>query len=344
MPTSLIGALGVGRQSAKDVVAASIQYPPATSVGLNMNQNIQTYPAEVGGDYFLRGSYKGSVNGGGDVALVVRPNSFGNFLYMLAGQDTVTAVPGQSGAYSHSFVPFAPASGVDLPWFTLYKDLGKMSAEQYLNSKLRSLQVDIAKNSIVTAQASILSTTPSTITIASLGTETFDTTPAFQVCQAAITITNESSSPAITFPTKIERFSLGYTNNISEDEYSVGNYYMDGITLLQRTVTVNMDMVVRDTSTFYAATYLNGGTVPSAWSPVVYRGALTITLNSLTNIGSTTQPYQLVLTFPGLDFMMMPTNMAGAELIRATLSTQVTLGPSGGDKFSSTLINGVASY
>ena len=340
---SLVGALGVGRQSAKDTPTATTQFFPTTSLGLNMNQNTQALPAEIGGDYFLRGSYKASVIGGGDTACIVRPNSFGNLLYMLAGQDTVTPVPGQSGAYSHSFVPFTPSAGVDLPWFTFYKDVSKFYAEQHLNTKLRSLRVDIPKSSIVTTQASVLSTTPSTVTVASLGTETFDSTPPFQTCNGVITLAAESPSPALTFPVNLERFSLNFTNVLSEDEYAVGSFYLQDSSLLQRTVTVDMDFVLRDTTLIQAA-YLNGATIPNTWSPQIYRGALTVTMNSTTNIGATTQPYQLVFTFPGLDFLMAPITLSGAELIRSTLSTQITLGPSGGDRFSATLINGVSTY
>jgi hypothetical protein len=331
----------VGRQSAKDTPTTTTQFFPVTSLGLNMNQNTQALPAEIGGDYFLRNSYKASVIGGGDTAMVVRPNSFGNLLYMLAGQDTVTPVPSQSGAYSHSFVPFAPSAGVDLPWFTFYKDVSKFYAEQHLNTKLRSLRIDIPKASIVTAQASVLSTTPSTVTIASLGTETFDTTPQFQTCVATVTLAAEAPSPSLTFPVNLERFSLNYTNVLSEDEYAVGSYYVQDSSLLQRTVTVDMDFVLRDTTLIQAA-YLNGATIPNAWSPQIYRGALNVQLNSNTNIGATTQPYQLNFNFPGLDFLMAPITLSGAELIRSTLSTQVTLGT--GDRFAATLINGVSTY
>lgn len=340
---SLVGAIGVGRQSAKDTPTTTTQFFPVTSLGLNPTQNVQALPAEIGGDYFLRGSYKASVVGGGDTAMVVRPNSFGNWLYMLAGQDTVTPVPGQSGAYSHSFVPFAPSAGVDLPWFTCYKDVSKFYAEQHLNSKLRSLRIDVPKAAIATAQASILATTPSYVTVASLGTETFDSTPQFQTCNATITLAAESPSPALTFPVNLERFSLSYTNVLSEDEYAVGSFYLQDVSLLQRTVTVDMDFVLRDTTLIQAA-YLNGATIPNSWSPQIYRGALTVTLGSTTNIPTTTQPYSLAFAFPGLDFMMAPITLSGAELIRSTLSTQVTLGPSGSDRFSATLINGVSTY
>lgn len=340
--SSLIGAIGLGRQSAKDSIASTINYVPATNVGLDQTQNVTTLPPEVGGSYFLRGSYKTSVIGTGDISMVARPNAIGQFLMAHSGVDTVTPVAGQSGAYQHVFTPFAPAAGTDLPYFTLIKDVSRLYAMQFLNAKLRSLRIDIPKSSTVTAQASFLATTPSTI--ASVGSVSIDTTPQFQTALGTIALTQEGSGSNISANSiKMERFTIGLTNVISEDEFSVGSFYLDDMTLLQKTVTVDMDIIVRDTA-LYQAVYLNGGTIPGAWSSSIYRGSLTLTLNSTTNVPTTTQPYQMIFSFPGLDFMMMPISLSGADLVRATLSTQVTLGSSGSDTYTITLINGVASY
>ncbi len=342
MPTSLIGVFGLARQSAKDTVAPTISYVPTTSVSFAMNQNVVTLPPEIGGTYFLRGSYKTSVVGSGDVGIVIRPNTVGQFLMAYSGVDNVTPVAGQTGAYSHVFTPFAPASGVDLPWFTCVKDTSKLYAEQYLNSKIRSLRIDIPKSSTPTAQASFLATTPTSI--AAITSPTLDTTPQFQTALGTIALTQEGSGSNISANSiRMERFTLNMANSISEDEFSVGNLFLDNVTLLQKAVSVDMDVIVRDTA-LYQAVYLNGLAIPNTWQPAIYRGSLTITLTSTANIGTTTQPYQLVVNFPGLDFLMMPIGLQGAELVRATLSTQVTLGPSGADTYTITLINGIASY
>ena len=340
--TSLIGAFGLGRQGSKDSVDSAFSYMPATKFGINVQQNRQTLPPEVGGSYFLRGSYKGSVSGSGDVSAVVRPNTFGNLLMALSGVDTVTGVPGQSGAYQHVFTPFAPAAGVDLPWYTVQKDVARLCTEQYLNAKLRSLRIDIPKNGIATCQSSWFATTPSFQT--SIGAQTFDSTPQFQSSVGSVSFTQEGSGSNISANAiKFERASITNTNNLSEDEFSVGSFYADDVTLLQRTLDVSLDYIVRDEA-LYQAVYSNGGSIPTTWQPTIYRGTLTITLTSTANVVSTTQPYQLILSYPGLDFLSMPISLAGADLVRATLTTQVTLGPSGGDTYQYTLINGVASY
>lgn len=342
--TSLIGSLGIARQSAKDsaVAAALLNYVPMTTVGLAPQQNTATLPPEIGGAYFPRAAYKTAVSGSGDSGGILRPNGFGHFLMAYAGVDTVTPVPSQVGAYQHVFTPFPVGAGNDLPWFTLGKNVSYLTFEQYMNAKIRSLRMDIPKSGTATFQSSWFATTPSTIAVP--GTPTYDTTPQFQTSVGSVGFTQEGGSGNISvYSVKMERFAMTFTNQISEDEFSVGSFYPDDITLLQRTINVDMDFIIRDTS-LYAATYFNGQALPSTWQPQLYRGSLTVTLTSTVNVPGTTQPYQLVVNFPGLDFLMMPLPMSGADLIRATLSTQVTLGPNGSDTFAVTLINGVASY
>lgn len=342
--SALTGGLGIGRQSAKDsaVASGSLMYFPTTSIGLAPQQNAATLPAEIGGSYFLRGSYKASIAGGGDTAFVVRPTSMGNLLYAYAGVDTVTPVVGQSGAYSHALTPFAPAAGVDLPWFTLLKNIANLTAEQYMNTKMRSLRIDVPKSAIATAQASWFATTPSSVAVPS--SPTFDSTPQFQSSVGSVSFTQEGGGGNISANSvKMERFSFTMTNQLSEDEYSVGNLFPDDVTLLQKTLTIDADIIVRDTA-LYSAVYYNGASLPASMSPILYRGTLLVTLTGNTNVPTTTQPYQLSLYYPGLDFLMMPISLQGADLVRATISTQVTLGPNGSDTFLYTLINGTASY
>src|SRR5438445_10402562 len=113
--TALTGAIGFARQSAKDIAAATgFLYMPSTSVSLEPQQNAQTLPPEIGGDYFPRGSYKSSVSGNGTVGFLVRPRSIGHLLNMLTGSDTVLTATPVAGATQHTFSTFLVGSGLDL--------------------------------------------------------------------------------------------------------------------------------------------------------------------------------------------------------------------------------------
>ena len=314
---------------------------PATSVNLNPQQNAQTLPAEVGGDYFLRGAYKASVMMNGDIAFVARPSSLGDLLLMLCGVDTVTNP--SSGVYQHTFTPFTVSSGNDLPWYTAAKDTATLWGDQYTDTRLTSLRLDIPKASIMTGQASLVGITPQTVTSGSYGTKVFDTTPQFQTCIGSVSLTPEGSGSNISSNSIIvDRFSLTFNNNLSNDEFSVGSYYLAWITLLQRTVQADLDFTIRD-SALYQAVYYNGNSIPTTWQPTLYRGTLSVTMTSAFNIPTTTTPYSVTFNFPGLDFLALPVGLQGADLVRATLSTQVTLGTNN-DRFNVVLTNGIASY
>lgn len=339
--SGIIGALGVGTQPSKGTASTTtMKYLPATSIGIMANQNTQALPPEVGGSYFLKGAYKAGVSSGGDVSVLLRPDGAGVLLYGLSGSDTVTPVSGQTGAYSHAITPFAPSASADLPWLTVYKDNAKLYAEQFLDTKVAGLRIDVVKQSVVSAQASFFGITPSEVAVTS--SPSFDNTPVFNACQGSVVLQNEVTGLNISAnASKAERITLDWQNDVSQDEFSVGNYVPDDITLLRRVVNISYDLIIREPD-IIRAVYRNGGS--GAWSPTIYRGHLHLTLSSTQNITGTTQPFQLDMDFPGIDFLMAPVPVAGGQLLRANLSAQVSLGPSGADTFSMTLVNDVASY
>jgi hypothetical protein len=343
--TGIAGAIGFAHQSGKDLAqTSSVLYLPATSVGINPNQNAQTLPAEVGGDYFLRGSYKASAMGTGDIAFVARPNGLGHLLLMLCGVDTV--VNTSASVYQHTMTPFAVGAG-DLPWYSVFKDVSTVLAEEYINTRIQSLKLDVPKSGIMTGSATLVSTGFSEITSASLGIKTFDNSPQFQSCLASVDFKNEATGTTISSEAvKVERVSMSFDNSLSNDEFAVGSFFLEDITLQQRTVTVDLDYVIRSRE-MYEAVYYGGagdGSGTQSWSPQLYRGSLGLTMNSLVNIPGTTTPYSCQFLFPGLDFMSLPISLSGAEVVRGTLSTQITLGTSGADRFTAILTNGIASY
>lgn len=338
--TALQGSFGLGRQSAQDTPGTPI-YLPVLNDGIEPNQIVNTMQPEIGGSCFLRNSYKAGVSGGGAISFYPRGDSIGHFLYALTGGAATTPVGGQVGAYSSLFTPQSYTDGLDLPYYTLIKDVSKIWTNQYLNAKLDSLTFDISKQAIVTCNANFFATTPSEIAVPS--GQTYDSTGFFVACSGSISFVDENTSVSFspTLANSIDRVNLAFRNNLSQDQFVVGSYYPTGVTLLQRTVTATLDVIIRDKAV-WEAIYLNGGS--SAWSPTVKRGTLAITLTAANNIGASTQPWQLTFNFPGLDMLMMPVAPSGAQLLRSTITTQLTLGPSGADTYSATLISGQASY
>lgn len=341
--TALTGALGFAKQSAKGTPGTTFTWVPATASNLNAQQQTQMLPPEIGGGYFSKLAYKTGVAVAGDASLIVRPDSFGHLLFMLCGQDTVTPVAGQAGAYDHVMTPFAPGASADLPWYTLFKDASQLMYEQYSDVKLASLRLDVRNRTTLMAQCGFFGLTPTEVASVPGGTpESVDHGPVFETCQATVALNNQVGNAVISANTDLtDAVSFDFSSQLSQDEYVVGGYTPVDITLLQREAAISYDVTIRDTA-LIRAVYRNGGT--SAWSPTVYRGHLNLVLTALSNVPTTTVPYTLTIDIPGMDFLMMPLPMSGANLLRATLSARVSLGPSGTDTFTFTLRNGVASY
>ena len=339
--TAVIGVLGLAHQTAKGTANTSFTYVPATNLGVNANQQVQATPYEISGGYFQKTSYKTSVSAGGDTSIIARPDSFGHVLYALSGQDTVTPVPSQAGAFSHVFTPFTPSASNELPWYTLYKNVSYLWANQFTDVKCAGVRFDVAARNLVNTQVSWYGITPTEVAVPG-APPAADSGPVFQTCQGTVILHTEAGDANISANTnKLERVSLDFVNNLSADqEFSVGSYVPDDVTLLSRSVNVSADIIIRDPD-LVRAVYQNGGT--GAWDPTVYRGHLNLTFNSSAVVPSTTQPYQFIIDLPGIDFLMMPVSLSSNQLIRATLSANVTLGAAN-DQYAFTLINGTASY
>lgn len=267
--------------------------------------------------------------------------------FTITGYGTGSAPPGSDtatyadGTYTHTFTPFAPGAGADLPYYTLNKDTAQVWAEQFTDVKLSNLRFNISKGQVITLGASVFGIGNSEISVPV--SETDDTgLPVLVACQGAVTLADESAVYSLSGASAVaEQITFDFGNSLSQDENYIGSFMPYDVTLLQRSVGISYELVIRDAS-LYRAVYRNGGT--SSWDPTIFRGALTVSMSSVGNIASSSRPYNCTITIPGMDLMMMPIAMSGGQLIRATLTSQVSMGPSGTDTFSIALTNDKATY
>ncbi len=315
--SSLKSAIGIGLQSARGAPAAEedMVYFPVLSGNITGEQLAQTLPPEVGGTLFSRGSYKAGIRGRGDATFLPRPNSVGYLLRSLFNRETVAAATGanSSGLYDHRFYVGDTAAHTKR-WATLRRYVNNIYGEQIEDATVGSFRLEVAAASIAQAQVQMLGARFSEIAgddVASLDDQVFLT------CNASV------SQGGLDFI--VDRFTFEIGAQLTDNEFRVGSYYLDEITLLQRMVQITADVRIKNRDLF-AYVYRNGGVAPTgsalgAWSPVIYRTDVSLTLNT-----GETNPQQLKLELPGVDFLTLPVQVAGADLIRAQLTAQVTLG------------------
>jgi hypothetical protein len=308
--SSLKGAIGVGFQSAKGAFASSYEYIPVLQADVQGEQMAQNLPPEVGGQLFARGSYKAGVRSKGQVTMLPRPNTVGYFLASIFNSEVVASAGGD--LYDHTFT-VSDVAATPPQWLCLRRMIGALWGEQMRDARVGTFRIEAAAANVAQAQVQLVGGLYEEIPTADVAaSDDF----VFLTCDADVT---EGGVPFI-----VDRVSMDIGAQLTDNEFRVGSYFLDDITMLQRSAAFQADVRVKGREQ-WAKLYRNNGAQPTggnvgAWSPVIYRSAVSLELRT-----AEVAPQFLRFTFPGVDFLTLPVALSGAELVRAQLTASVTL-------------------
>lgn len=326
-----IGSFGFGCQAAKGTAAtSSLQFIPASRVGMVPTQIVNMTPPEIGGGLVLKEAYKAGVYVTGDAMFTVRPDDIGWLLYALCGAVNTTADTPEAGMHTHVFKMATDQSS--LPWLTVLKNVSDVLTEQYLDCRVAGATFQITAGGAMTVSFRFVGMTPSII---SNPTETFDATPILIGCEGVAQIDLGSGLEDV----KATGVTVELNNGLTEDEWIIGSRYLDDITCLARrlSVTWNTKLV---SDALYKKVYYGGSTTFSA---EVFSGDIQVAAKSGANAPSLANPYSLTIDIGEMAWQAMPIPLDGNSLVVMTLSGQMVV-PSAGDEYSITLVNETADY
>lgn len=303
--SSVKGSFGIGLQTTKGTAAASINYLQATAVNIQPDQGSAALGPEVGGAMWSRESYKTGVAVFGDVSFVPRANTLGWLLRAFAG--TATAA-GSEGVYNHTFKEATDVSSI--PYCTLVKNVSDVWAEQYKDCRVDSLRLDLAAAGVMTAAMGFVGITPSEVAVPS---ETWDDSPIFECNTGQVAFAGATTN-------KVTRLSLDFANNLTRDERVVGSYYLNDMTLIRRACRITCDTFLTD-ATWYRDIYNNG---TSAWDPTIKSVELDAYVDSAKHFTGTTHA-RFRVVIPNMDYLVMPVALVGNDVIRCTMTAELTL-------------------
>lgn len=309
--SSLKGAVGVGIQTARNTPAASFVYFPTLNANVTGEQMAQNLPPEVGGTYFSRGAYKAGLRSRGEVAFLPRPTSLGWLLAGLFNREVV-APDATSGLHDHVFT-VGDTAAYPNKWLTVRRMVNNAYGEQMEDARVGAFRIEVAAANVVQGSVQLIGGKHGEIVGAD---EIADDEPVFITCNADVT---EGGAPFI-----VDRIAIDVGAQLTDNEFRVGSYFLDDITLLQRQVTIQADVRIKNRD-MLAKVYRNGEAAPTgsavgAWSPTLYRSAVVLEMRT-----AEVEPQVLRIELPGVDFLTMPVQLSGAELIRAQLTASVTL-------------------
>jgi hypothetical protein len=314
--SSLKGSVGVGIQAAKGTPATTFAYFPTLNANVTGEQMAQNLPPEVGGTYFSRGAYKAGLRARGELAMIPRPDSVGWLLRSLfnAESQAISTDVDAAAVLLHDHV-FTVGDTAAHPhkWLTVRRSVSGAYGEQMSDARVGSFRIEAAAAGVVQTSVQLLGGLHSEIPGEDVMAEDG---PVFLTCSADVT---EGGAPFI-----VDRISVEAGAQLSDNEFRVGSYYLDDITLLQRAVTIQADVRIKARD-LVAKVYRNNAAAPAAgtlgaWSPVLYRSGIVLEFRTAEVV-----PQILRIEMPGVDFLTLPVQLSGAEIVRAQLSASVTL-------------------
>jgi len=300
-------------------------------------QDAAAYPFEVGGDYWQRESYKRSVIGDGGWTAMTRPETVGYLLKAWFGSASSGA--NGDGSYTHIFVSHPQGS---IPWVTLVKNVSGLFAERHMDARCASIRFTVPTANLMSHTARFIAAKPEEVLPADYAMA-FEDNQAFQTCTGQVTLDGSTTSN----DAKATNVTVDLVNGLTNDEFSIGSYFLDDITLLSKSARVSYDLILRDRA-LWAKVFRNNAAQPStgqtgAFDPLVFQGSLKVRAVTGADLPGTARKGSLELEFAKLDFLALPVALTGADLVRVTLAGQVTL-VSGTEPVKATLVNKVASY
>ena len=335
---------------------------PALSVNFQPNQIVQAIPAEVGGDLWSRGSYKGGVSGQGQVMFIPRGGlglaelllAFcGTYLTNTAVAATFAAKSAnkltgdgtnglQVGAYKYRFTP-QTGIAAELPWYTIIRNVGGKFVEEFADSRLGNFAFDIAATNLLQIDASFVSRACATLALTSggsgsqqVGRQTAGNGRPFQSVDATVkldtNVAGVESAVAADTDFNPTRLNIGFANQLSTNEFVVGSFFLQDITNLARTANVTYSVYLKNPD-LYARTYAHGANIQTSdasWSSQIWKGAMELTMTGHYISGNSGDRFSIKVIIPEMDYMATPISLAGNNLVEYQLTTNVVLSQSAG--------------
>lgn len=242
-----------------------------------------------------------------------------------------------TGVFKYMFRPDAEI-GNALPWYTFVRNVGGKFVEVFPDGHLGSFSFDMAASNLLQIDASFTSKSCAQIAKTSggtsaqqVGSQLAGNGSPFQMVDAVVKLdTNNNGTPGAVAeykPYNPTRLNIAFNNELSQNEFVVGDFFLQDITNTSRTAQITYSVYMRDAEIYnrvYSHGYAADGNGRTAWSSEVWKGALEITLTGA-KIGSTNHYYTLKISIPEMDYMAAPISLAGNNLVEFQLTANVVL-------------------
>lgn len=300
--SSQSGQVAFREQEAKGVKADDIEENGIamriTSGGLAGERELLVPDAEIGGGRDVQGGLLGTISFAGDFEYYVRMNALATQLKAVLGVAQSEPVGGggggdeeggggggPEGVYMHTITPSDGA----IPFYTIYERISNgLLVSNYIDCAANSFSLEVEPNGQMTATTSWIGAR-NEFDVPELDVDgIYDNGP--MVAGTNVTV----SYAGVEIPAK--SFSTEIANNIEDDDYRLGSFFLEDMTPKQREVTNSMTIRHEDAVLLRQALF--GSATASAVSCSTDDQPIIVTANTCEVIGDTALTYELELEYP----------------------------------------------
>lgn len=286
--SSQSGQVAFREQTAKGTKAADIESAGIamrfTSGGLAGERELLVPDAEIGGGRDVQGGLLGTISFAGDFEYYVRMNSLATQLKAVLGV-AVSAPGDEAGAHEHTITPSDGA----LPFYTIYERISNgLLVSNYIDCAANTFSLEVEPNGQMTATTGWIGARNE------IDVPQLDLTPVYDNGPMTAGTNVTVSYDGVEVPAK--SFSTEISNNIEDDDFRLGSYFLNDMTPKQREVSNTLSIRHEDAVLLRQALF--GSATGSAVSCSTQEGPIVVTANTCEVIDGTLLTYQLVLEYP----------------------------------------------
>lgn len=279
------------------------------SGALGTNRELMIPDPEIGGGRDVNDANLGPVSWGGDYEMYGRVDALATLLKACLGQAAAPVTA--TGVTTHTITPIDSGS---LPFLSVEENIGgSLETYNYNDCVVNTLHLEADANGYLMATAGIIGAkqvagatkTPAPI---------WDSTP--MIVGTNVTLTYN----AISLPAK--SFSLDINNNVEDDDFRLGSFYVGDLTAKRREVTAGFGIRESSSAMWRQAVY----GVPAATAPggLTTKNQLVITCQTYEDIvgGTPLTKNSLVITIPKFALTPYSLEASGDDVIESDLEGQ----------------------
>lgn len=252
---------------------------------LGPNRELMIPDAEIGGGRDVVDAYLGAVSWSGDYEMYGRVDALTTLLKACLG--TAAAPATVTGVTTHTITP--TDSGT-LPYLSVEENIGgTLETFQYTDAVVNTLHLEADANGYLMATAGLIGA-KQTAGNTKTATPVWDNTP--MIVGTNITVTyNGVSLPA-------KSFSLDINNNVEDDDFRLGSFYIGDLTAKRREITASFGIRESSSALWRQAVY--GVSTATAPGGLTTKNQLVITCQTYEDIvgGTPATKNSLTLTIP----------------------------------------------